>query len=144
MKLAFDGLVKRLMRLTFTLLLGSCILLTSFVSTAEARRSSISGDYVKDTVAVIHSLEETIALPQDSESHSTAEKEALVLITDYMSTYRSRRDVGGLQSFTTMQTALNSLAGHYKNYSNRPLPENLTERLNKELAKAEKTVLRGS
>ena len=42
-----------------------------------------------------------------------------------------------------MQTALNSLAGHYNNFANRPLPEELQNRITKELAKAEQTVLRG-
>jgi photosystem II Psb27 protein len=43
-----------------------------------------------------------------------------------------------------MQTALNSLAGHYASYANRPIPEALHDRLAKELSKAEKSVIRGS
>ena len=43
-----------------------------------------------------------------------------------------------------MQTALNSLAGHYASYANRPLPEALHDRLAKELTKAERSVVRGS
>jgi photosystem II Psb27 protein len=43
-----------------------------------------------------------------------------------------------------MQTALNSLAGHYANYPNRPVPEALRERLTKELQKAERGVVRGA
>jgi photosystem II Psb27 protein len=49
-----------------------------------------------------------------------------------------------LASFTTMQTALNSLAGHYTNYPNRPVPEALRDRLTKELKKAEANVVRGA
>ena len=41
-----------------------------------------------------------------------------------------------------MQTALNALSGHYKTFANRPVPENLKERLNKELSKAEKLAVR--
>jgi photosystem II Psb27 protein len=52
--------------------------------------------------------------------------------------------VNGLASFTTMQTALNSLAGHYANYPNRPVPDALRERLTKELQKAERGVVRGA
>ena len=40
-----------------------------------------------------------------------------------------------------MQTALNSLAGHYKTFPNRPVPEKLKERLNDELSKAEELAL---
>ena len=61
-----------------------------------------------------------------------------------MSRYRPRPQVNGLSSFTTMQTALNSLAGHYKTYANRPLPDALRSRVTKELGKAEKAVVRGS
>jgi photosystem II Psb27 protein len=61
-----------------------------------------------------------------------------------MARYRPRRDVNGLASFTTMQTALNSLAGHYANYANRPLPDALRDRLEKELRRAETGVVRGS
>jgi photosystem II Psb27 protein len=43
-----------------------------------------------------------------------------------------------------MQTALNSLAGHYANYANRPLPDALRDRLEKELRRAETGVVRGS
>ena len=41
-----------------------------------------------------------------------------------------------------MQTALNAMAGHYKTFSDRPLPEKLKERLNKELTRAEKIVVK--
>ena len=103
------------------------------------------GDFgEKDTVFVVHSLQETMELPQDAENHSAAESDAVELITDYMSVYRNRQGLGSLNSFTTMQTALNSLAGHYKNYSNRPLSEELKTRLTKELDKAERSVLRGN
>jgi photosystem II Psb27 protein len=61
-----------------------------------------------------------------------------------MARYRPQRQVNGLASFTTMQTALNSLAGHYANYPNRPVPDALKERLNKELKKAETGVVRGA
>ncbi len=137
-------LVKRLMGATLTLFLVLTLVLTSSVNTAEARNSSISGDYEKDTVFVVHSLQETMELPQDAENHSAAESDAVELITDYMSVYRNRQGLGSLNSFTTMQTALNSLAGHYKNYSNRPLSEELKTRLTKELDKAERSVLRGN
>jgi photosystem II Psb27 protein len=43
-----------------------------------------------------------------------------------------------------MQTAVNSLAGHYTNYPNRPLPDALKERLTKELKKAEVNATRGA
>ena len=73
---------------------------------------------------------------------SDAEKEAVFLISDYISRYRNRSQVNTSTTFTTMQTALNALSGHYKTFANRPVPENLKERLNKELSKAEKLAVR--
>ncbi len=109
-----------------------------------AAAGSLSGSYVEDTVSVADSLLATIALEQDDPARPEAETEARALINEYISLYRPRRQVNGLGSFTTMQTALNSLAGHYTNYANRPLPEALRTRLRKELSKAEATVVRGA
>ena len=99
--------------------------------------AGLSGNYVDDTVSVAETLLATIALPQDDPSRQEAEAEARQLINGYTARYRPRQDVNGLSSFTTMQTALNSLAAHYAGYANRPLPEALRSRLEKELKKAE-------
>tara|TARA_B100000700_G_C14266807_1_gene499621 strand:+ start:148 stop:501 length:354 start_codon:yes stop_codon:yes gene_type:complete len=106
----------------------------------EAAKTSMTGDYMKDTVSVVQKLKETITIEQEDESRPEADKEAVLLITDYISRYRNRSQVNGTLSFTTMQTALNSLAGHYKTFPNRPVPVNLKERLNEELSKAEELV----
>ena len=42
-----------------------------------------------------------------------------------------------------MQTALNAMAGHYKNFASRPLPDKLKERLTKVFS-CRKMVLRES
>ena len=127
--------------MAIALVLGLSLLLTACSGDADAR---LTGDYVEDTVSVSRTLRDVIDLPQDAENHAEAEAEARSLINDYMSRYRPQPRVNGLSSFTTMQTALNSLAGHYASYANRPLPEALHDRLAKELAKAEKSVIRGS
>tara|TARA_B100000700_G_scaffold330939_1_gene460152 strand:- start:395 stop:826 length:432 start_codon:yes stop_codon:yes gene_type:complete len=114
------------------------------IHSSEAAKSSMTGDYVKDTISVSKSLQETIGISSDSEERLEAQNEAVELITDYISRYRNRSQYNGSVSFTTMQTALNSMAGHYKTFAKRPLPEDLKERLNKELAQAEKLALRES
>jgi photosystem II Psb27 protein len=128
-------------------LLSACVCLALCLSLGLAGCSSsngLSGNYVDDTVQVARSLLTTIAIPQDEPGHQAAETQARALINDYISRYRPRHDVNGLASFTTMQTALNSLAGHYSNYANRPLPDALRSRLEKELHKAETSATRGS
>ena len=116
-----------------------CLMLT-----ACSGSGPLSGNYVEDTVAVADTLLATIALPADDPGRSEAETQARSLINDYMSRYRPQRQVNGLASFTTMQTALNSLAGHYANYPNRPVPDALRDRVSKELKKAETGVVRGA
>ena len=138
---ALARLIQPFSRVAIALVLGLSLLLTACSGDADAR---LTGDYVEDTVSVSRTLRDVIDLPQDAENHAEAEAEARSLINDYMSRYRPQPRVNGLSSFTTMQTALNSLAGHYASYANRPLPEALHDRLAKELAKAEKSVVRGS
>lgn len=124
------------------LALGLCLCLG--LSGCSGASGGLSGNYVDDTVRVADTLLSTIAIPQDDPGHPEAEAQARKLINDYTARYRPRRDVNGLASFTTMQTALNSLAGHYANYANRPLPDALRERLEKELKRAETSVVRGA
>ena len=90
-------------------------------------------------MSVAKSLLSTIA-PEDGQASSEQQQQARDLINDYISLYRPNSRVNGLASFTTMQTALNSLAGHYASYNNRPLSDDLRARLEKELHKAELTV----
>ena len=111
---------------------------------AFAAKSNMTGDYTKDTVSVVKTLKGVIDTPKDAPNKEEVREEALSVITDYISRYRNRGMVNTTQSFTTMQTALNAMAGHYKNFATRPLPENLKERLNKELSIAEKMALRES
>lgn len=128
-------------------LLRACLCLAlclSLALTACSSAGGLTGSYVDDTVHVAQTLLTTIAIPQDDPGHQAAETEARALINDYIARYRPRHDVNGLASFTTMQTALNSLAGHYSTYANRPLPEALRSRLEKELRKAETSATRGA
>ena len=114
------------------------------ISPSYAAQSTMSGDYPKDTITVVKALKGAIETPKDASNKDEVREESLSLITDYISRYRNRGLVNKTQSFTTMQTALNAMAGHYKNFASRPLPEKLKERLNKELSLAEKMVLRES
>ena len=113
------------------------------LSACGGNPSGLSGSYVDDTVSVAKSLLSTIA-PEDGQASSEQQQQARSLINEYISLYRPNSRVNGLASFTTMQTALNSLAAHYTNSNNRPLPDDLRARLEKELHKAELTVVRGS
>ena len=142
-KKMFKTLSKNFQRVfIFTLSFVTSITLLGYP--ALAAKSNMTGDYTKDTVSVVKTLKGVIDTPKDSPNKDEVREEALSVITDYISRYRNRGMVNTTQSFTTMQTALNAMAGHYKNFATRPLPDNLKERLNKELSIAEKMVLRES
>ena len=141
---AFHQLSIKLVRAALAICLGFCLMFFQFASEVNAAKTLMTGDFAKDTIAVSSTLKETITLPKEDKGLSDAEKEAVFLISDYISRYRNRSQINTTSTFTTMQTALNSLSGHYKTFANRPVPENLKERLNKELSKAEKLVVRDS
>ena len=113
------------------------LIIHPFAQAVKAEKASMTGDFANDTVTVDKTLKENIAMNDDDANFSESKDEALATITAYISRYRYRPQVNSTSSFTTMQTALNAMAGHYKTFKNRPLPEQLKERLNKELSKAE-------
>ena len=121
-----------------------CLCVTLLLTACGADTYGLTGNYVEDTVAVADALIATVAIGADDPGRSEAETNARGLINDYMARYRPQRAVNGLSSFTTMQTALNSIAGHYTNYPNRPVPEALKDRVSKELKKAENAATRGA
>ena len=125
---ALRGFGQQLVRAGLQLLL--VVALAFGLSACGGTPSGLSGSYVDDTVSVATSLLNTIA-PEDGKASSEQQQQARELINDYIALYRPNGRVNGLASFTTMQTALNSLAGHYANYNNRPLPDDLRARLEK-------------
>ena len=129
---------------SISLIICISIFLGFFNSPSYAAKTSMTGDYAKDTISVIKTLQIAVDTPKDSPDTEVIRDQSISLITDYISRYRNRGMVNKTQSFTTMQTALNAMAGHYKNFSSRPLPDILKERLTKEFSLAEKMVLRES
>ena len=124
--------------------LSLMVIFTLFNAPSYAATTSMTGNYTEDTLSVVKTLQIAVDTPKDSPNKDEVKDDALILITDYISRYRNRGMVNKTQSFTTMQTALNAMAGHYKNFASRPLPDKLKERLTKEFSLAEKMVLRES
>ena len=135
---------QRLKQLFSRLAVALVLCLSLALTACSSANTGLSGNYIEDTVAVADSLLSTIALGADDPARAEAEIEARSLSNGYVARYRPRSSVNGLGSFTTMQTAINSMAGHYTNYPNRPLPEALKERVAKELRKAETNATRGA
>ena len=105
--------------------------------------SGLSGNYREDTIAVLDNLRTAIELPDDASNKKEVVTLARRQISDYASRYRRDSKTAGLRSFTTMQTALNAIAGYYSSYGNRPVPEKLRNRLNDEFRQVEISLKRG-
>jgi len=144
MAAALPSFRQRLKQIFSRLAIALVLCLSLALTACSSANTGLSGNYVEDTVAVADSLLSTIALGADDPARAEAEIDARSLSNGYVARYRPRSSVNGLGSFTTMQTAINSMAGHYTNYPNRPLPEALKERIAKELKKAETNATRGA
>lgn len=94
--------------------------------------TGLTGNYSEDTIKVINTLSTAIDLPNDAPNKADIQSQAREEINDYISRYRRDSNSGGLRSFTTMQTALNAIAGYYTSYGTRPLPEKLKNRIKQE------------
>lgn len=113
----------------------------SVSSTAWA--DSLTGSYQEDTLAMVKLLRTTIDLAPDAPDRSAMQDEAKKKINEFASRYR-RGSVLKLNSYTTMRTAINSLAGHYTSYPNRPVPEKMKKRLINEFRQVEASLSRGA
>jgi photosystem II Psb27 protein len=106
--------------------------------------TGLTGDYRQDTLALLQSLRTAIELPEDAPDKAAIQTEARQKINDFAARYRRDNSVATLSSFTTMRTALNSLAGHYSSYPNRPLSQKLKNRLEQEFRQIENALKRGA
>jgi photosystem II Psb27 protein len=105
---------------------------------------SMSGDYAQDAAMVIQKLRTTINLAEGTEEQFVAQAEARNLINDFASRYRRDKAVSGTASFTSLQTALNSLAGYYNISPNGSIPQDLKDRLERAFKLTELALKRGS
>ncbi|QZZ23301.1 photosystem II protein Psb27 [Leptothermofonsia sichuanensis E412] len=135
--------MKRYLSRLLSLLLVVCI---SLVGCSAAPEGSIglTGDYRQDTLAMVNTLRDAIALPDDSPEKVSVQAQARQLINDFSARYRRDDSLTRLSSYTTMRTALNSLAGHYSSYPNRPIPQKLKDRLETEFKQIELAISRGA
>ncbi len=135
--------MKRYLSRLFALLL---VIFVGLIHTPAAFASEIgvTGDYRQDTLTIVSSLREAIQIADDAPEKIPAQAQARQLINDFVARYRRDPSLSKLTSFTTMRTALNSLAGHYTSYPNRPVPQKMKDRLEQEFKQVEVAVGRGN
>ena len=127
--------LSRLLALVLVMLIG--------LMGCTANPSGLSGNYTQDHFSRLRKFKNRIRLPQDAANKKEAISLARSQISDYASRYRRNDKTAGLRSFTTMQTALNAVAGYYSSYGNRPLPDKLKQRLEREFSQVEVAIKRG-
>ncbi|AHJ27434.1 photosystem II protein Psb27 [Nodularia spumigena CS-584] len=125
-------------------LLALVLVVTLGLMGCSESSDSLTGDYRQDTLAVVNVMKQALDLTADSPDRAAIQAEARQKINDFSARYQRDNSVSGLNSFTTMRTALNSLAGHYSSYPNRPVPQKLRTRLEQELARVETALRRGA
>ena len=130
-------ILSRLMATVLVILIG----VTGASSAAMA--DSLSGDYPVDALALVELLRQTVDVAPDATDRIALQNESKKKINEFASRYR-RGSVMKLNSYTTMRTAINSLAGHYTNYPNRPVPEKMKKRLMAEFRQVETALKRGA
>lgn len=113
------------------------LVLSLFLGGCASEPTNLTGNFRQDTLALIDSLRTAITLPEESPDKTLAQADARTKINGFIALYRRDDSLTSLASFTTMRTALNSLAGHYSSYPNRPLPEKLKNRLEQEFKQVE-------
>lgn len=105
--------------------------------------TGLSGNYQQDTLTLVNALRTAIELPDDSPDKAAVQAEAREKINDFAARYRRDSSLNTLRSFTTISTALNSLAAHYSSYPNRPIPEKLKDRLELQFNQVESALGQG-
>jgi len=112
--------------------------------TACSSPTGLTGKYSQDTLMVVDNLRKAIAIEENAPDKAEVQSLARQQINDYISRYRREPNSSGLRSFTTMQTAMNSIAGYYTSYGSRPLPDKLKNRLEQEFQQVELAIKRGA
>ena len=141
---AFASIFLNLMKHYISRLLALVLVVVIGVAGCTNVPATLSGDYRQDTLGLVNSLRTALTLPEGTPEKAAAQADARTKINDFSAAYRRDATLTKLASFTTMRTALNSLAGHYSSYPNRPVPEKLKKRLEAEFQQVEAALNRGS
>lgn len=105
--------------------------------------AGLTGNYSADTTDTIATLREAINLPENAENRFDIKTSARYKINAYVSRYRADHEKSGLSSYTTMSTALNTLAGYYNGSMKRAVPTKTRDRLLQEFDRAEASLSQG-
>eukprot|EP00617_Octactis_speculum_P019212 CAMPEP_0185771514 /NCGR_PEP_ID=MMETSP1174-20130828/64346_1 /TAXON_ID=35687 /ORGANISM="Dictyocha speculum, Strain CCMP1381" /LENGTH=207 /DNA_ID=CAMNT_0028457397 /DNA_START=53 /DNA_END=676 /DNA_ORIENTATION=- len=98
-------------------------------------------NYYDDATTVVKHMQYATQMDKGTANMDTINKNMKKEMIDFVSFYRRFSNVSGKQSFSTLYTAINVLAGHYTSYGTKfPVPEKRRKRLYQEYAEIEKNI----
>jgi len=98
-------------------------------------------DYYADAALVVAHMEYATQMEKGTVNMEAINKNMKKEMVDFVSFYRRFNNVSGKQSFSTLYTAINVLAGHYTSYGTKfPVPDKRRKRLYQEYAEIEKNI----
>jgi len=101
----------------------------------------ITSDYYTDAAKVVAHMRIATNLDKGAPDMELIAKNTKKEMIEFVSFYRRFTNVAGKQSFSTLYTAINVLAGHYTSYGPKfPVPEKRRKRLSQEYAEIEKNI----
>jgi len=101
----------------------------------------ITSDYYTDAAKVVAHMRLATSLEKGAPNMELIALNCKKEMIDFVSFYRRFTNVSGKQSFSTLYTAINVLAGHYTSYGPKfPVPEKRRKRLFQEYAEVEKNI----
>jgi photosystem II Psb27 protein len=115
------------------------------ISTKELREklnAGLTGKYSSDTQIVINTLRTALSTTDGAENRAQVQDNARYAMSAYISRYRSDSEAN-LYSYTTMRTAINTLAGYLNGTTRRVMPQKSKDRVLLELDRAETALAQG-
>mmetsp|Transcript_43620 Transcript_43620/g.88205 ORF Transcript_43620/g.88205 Transcript_43620/m.88205 type:complete len:197 (-) Transcript_43620:247-837(-) len=98
-------------------------------------------DYYSDAARVVAHMEYATQMEKGTPNMDLIGKNMKKEMVDFVSFYRRFNNISGKQSFSTLYTAINVLAGHYTSYGTKfPVPEKRRKRLYQEYAEIQKNI----
>lgn len=98
-------------------------------------------NYYDDATTVVKHMQYATQMDKGTPNMDAINKNMKKEMIDFVSFYRRFSNVAGKQSFSTLYTAINVLAGHYTSYGTKfPVPEKRRKRLYQEYAEIEKNI----
>ncbi|KAJ8609126.1 hypothetical protein CTAYLR_006072 [Chrysophaeum taylorii] len=101
----------------------------------------LTQDYYTDAAKVVTHMRLATGLDKGAPNMEKIAINTKKEMSDFVAFYRRFTNVAGKQSFSTLYTSINVLAGHYTSYGPKfPVPEKRRKRLYQEYAEIEKNI----